>query len=256
MIDSTLPLPLYHQVAGILRQRIEEGTYPVGARLQSEDEFAAEFDVSRATVRQATGELVMEGLIVRSQGRGTFVANPPPGRSVLKQRFRGSLSELIAESHRAGTRDIEVQHDAQFPTYVGKALHLAKPFGTIVRRTRMMDGAPFSYTVSYLVPEIGKKAASVAGLRRKALMELLAEHGVSLSSATQSIRAQLADVELCGRIDVELGAPLLYVERLVQDDSGEPVEFVRSWYRGDRYEYTVTLDIDPGSQAGPYVNLA
>lgn len=256
MIDSTLPLPLYHQVAGILRQRIEEGTYPVGARLQSEDEFAAEFDVSRATVRQATGELVMEGLIVRSQGRGTFVANPPPGRSVLKQRFRGSLSELIAESHRAGTRDIEVQHDAQLPTYVGKALHLAKPVGTIVRRTRMMDGAPFSYTVSYLVPEIGRKAASVAGLRRKALMELLAEHGVALSSATQSIRAQLADVELCGRIDVELGAALLYVERLVHDDSGAPVEFVRSWYRGDRYEYTVTLDIDPGSRAGPYVNLA
>lgn len=255
MIDSTMPLPLYHQVAGILRQRIEEGIYPVGARLQSEDEFAAEFDVSRATVRQATGALVMEGLIVRSQGRGTFVANPPP-RSVLKQRFRGSLSDLMAESHRAGTRDIEVEHDAQFPAYVGKALHLAKPEGTIVRRTRMMDGAPFSYTVSYLLPELGRKAASVAGLRRKALMELLVEHGASLSSATQSIRAQLADTELCGRIDVELGAALLYVERLVHDDSGAPVEFVRSWYRGDRYEYTVTLDIDPGSQAGPYVNLA
>jgi GntR family transcriptional regulator len=255
MIDSALPLPLYHRVAVILRQRIEDGIYPVGARLQSEDEFAAEFDVSRATVRQATGELLMEGLIVRSQGRGTFVANPAPGRPVLKQRFRGSLSELIAESHRAGTRDIEVQHDAAFTAYVGKALHLAKPEGTVVRRTRMMDGAPFSYTVSYLPPEIGK-ALSVAGLRRRALMELLAEHGMSLSSATQSIRAQLADVELCGRIDVQLGAPLLYVERLVHDDTGSPVEFVRSWYRGDRYEYTVTLDIYPGSQAGPYRGLA
>ena len=56
MIDSALALPLYHQVAGILRQRIEEGVYPAGVRLSSEDELAVEFDVSRATVRQAMGD--------------------------------------------------------------------------------------------------------------------------------------------------------------------------------------------------------
>jgi GntR family transcriptional regulator len=254
MIDNALALPLYHQVAGILRQRIEEGVYPVGTRLQSEDEFAAEFDVSRATVRQAIGELVMEGLVVRRQGRGTFVESI--GKAVLKQRFRGSLSDLIAESHRATTRDIDVAHDTTFPGYIATALHLPEPQGTIVRRTRMMDGEPFSYTVSYLPSEIGKKAVSLAGLRRTALMELLLKQGIALHSATQSICAQLADPGLCSRIDVELGSAVLYVERLVQDSSGQPVEFVRSWYRGDRYEYTVTLDIDPVSQAGPYVNLA
>ncbi|HEX4833911.1 MAG TPA: GntR family transcriptional regulator [Trebonia sp.] len=253
--DSALALPLYHQVAGILRQRIEEGVYPPEGRLQSEDEFAAEFDVSRATVRQAIGELVMEGLVVRRQGRGTFVASSQV-RPVLKQRFRGSLSELINESHRATTRDIKVAHDTTFPGYIATALHLAEPKGTVVRRTRMMDGEPFSYTVSYLPPEIGKKAVTVEALQRKALMELLLEQGIALHSATQSIRAQLADPGLCARIDVELGAAVLCVERLVHDVSGQPVEFVRSWYRGDRYEYTVTLDIDPVSQAGPYVNLA
>jgi GntR family transcriptional regulator len=252
--DSALALPLYHQVAGILRQRIEEGVYPAGGRLQSEDEFAAEFDVSRATVRQAIGELVPEGLVVRRQGRGTFVTSQV--KPVLKQRFQGSLSDLIAESHRATTRDIEVTHDTAFPGYIATALHLPEPQGTIVRRTRMMDGEPFSYTVTYLPSEIGKKVISVAGLRRTALMELLLEHGIELHSATQSIRAQLADPGLCARIDVELGSAVLCVERLVRDASGQPVEFVRSWYRGDRYEYTVILDIDPVSQAGPYVNLA
>lgn len=254
--DSALALPLYHQVAGILRQRIEEGVYPPGGRLQSEDEIATEFDVSRATVRQAIGELVMEALVVRRQGRGTFVTTQV--RPVLKQRFRGSLSELIAESHRATTRDIEVDHDAPFPPYIATALHLAEAEaqGTIVRRTRMMDGEPFSYTVSYLPSEIGRRAVTLDGLRRTALMELLIENGVQLHSATQSIRAQLADPGLGARIDVDLGAPVLCVERLVHDASGRPVEFVRSWYRGDRYEYTVTLDIDRVSEAGPYVNLA
>jgi GntR family transcriptional regulator len=254
VIDNTLALPLYHQVASILRQRIEEGIYPVGERILSEDEFAAEFEVSRATVRQAIGQLVMEGLVVRRQGRGTFVATP--SKQVLQQRFRGSLNDLIAESHRATTRDIEVVHDEPLPGYIADALNLPEPRGTVVRRTRMMDGQPFSYTITFLPSEIGKKAVDVTALRRSALMELLQKHGVVLQSATQLIRAQLADLDLCSRIDVELGSPVLYVERCVNDSSGKPVEFVRSWYRGDRYEYTVNLDIEHPDQGGPYVKLA
>ena len=92
MIDNAQALPLYHQVAGILRQRMEDGIYPVGGKLLSEDELAAEFEVSRATIRQAVGELVMEGLVVRRQGRGTYVQERDP--SVLQQRFRGSLGEI------------------------------------------------------------------------------------------------------------------------------------------------------------------
>jgi GntR family transcriptional regulator len=254
MIDSALALPLYHQVAGILRQRIEEGAYPVGWRLNSEGELAEEFDVSRATIRQAMGALESEGLVVRRRGRGTFVEGT--GQPVLKQRFRGSLSDLMAESHRTTTRDVEVVHDTAFPAYIGEALRLVEPKGTIARRTRMRDGEPFCYTVTYLPPDIGESAVSADGLRRTALLKLLVEHGIALHTATQSIRAQLADPDLCGRIDVELGAPVLYVERTLYDTTGRPVDFVRSWYRGDRYEYTVTLSLDPVAEAGPYTNLA
>ena len=193
MIDSALALPLYHQVAGILRQRIEEGVYLAGVRLNSEDELAVEFDVSRATVRQAMGELASEGLVVRRRGRGHLRRGHR--QAVLKQRFRGSLSDLIAESGRTTTRDVTVTHDAVFPAYIGEALRLPERRGTIARRTRMMDGEPFCYTVTYLPAEIGEKAVSEAGLRRTALLKLLLEHGIALHSATQSIRAQLADPE-------------------------------------------------------------
>jgi GntR family transcriptional regulator len=120
----------------------------------------------------------------------------------------------------------------------------------------MMDGEPFCYTVTYLPPEIGKEAVSEPGLRHSALLKLLIEHGVALHSATQSIRAQLADPGLCSRIDVELGAPLLFVERTLYDASGRPVDFVRSWYRGDKYEYAVTLSLNQAAEAGPYIDLA
>ena len=113
MIDNAQALPLYHQVAGVLRQRIEDGIYPVGGKLLSEDELATEFEVSRATIRQAVGELVIEGLVVRRQGRGTYVE--ARDTNVLQQRFRGSLGDLINESQRAKTRNVDVAHDVPIP---------------------------------------------------------------------------------------------------------------------------------------------
>jgi GntR family transcriptional regulator len=253
VIDSAQALPLYHQVAGILRQRIEDGIYPVGGKLLAEDELATEFEVSRATIRQAVGELVIEGLVVRRQGRGTYVE--ARDKHVLQQRFRGSLGDLIHESQRAKTRNIELTHDATIPTYIAEALQLEKPFGTVVKRTRIMDGQPFALTITYLPPDLGQKLTT-DGLRRKALMALLIDDGIVLSSASQSIRAQLADLDVCSQIDVEIGAAVLFVERIVHDSTGRPVEYVRSWYRGDRYEYAVTLDLAPGSDEDPYLKLA
>jgi GntR family transcriptional regulator len=253
VIDHAQALPLYHQVAGILRQRIEDGIYPVGGKLLAEDELATEFEVSRATIRQAVGELVMEGLVVRRQGRGTYVE--ARDKHVLQQRFRGSLGDLIHESHRAKTRNVDVAHNATLPLPIVEALQLESPLGTVVKRTRIMDGVPFALTITYLPPDLGQQITA-AGLRRKALMELLMDGGIILSSATQSIRAQLADLDVCSQIDVELGAAVLFVERIVHDTTGRPVEYVRSWYRGDRYEYAVTLDLATGADGNPYLKLA
>jgi GntR family transcriptional regulator len=196
----------------------------------------------------------MEGLVVRRQGRGTFVEARDP--NVLQQRFRGSLGDLINESQRAKTRNVDVAHDAPIPVHIAEALQLDSPLGTIVKRTRIMDGQPFALTITYLPPDLGK-TITPAGVRRKALMEMLMDSGISLSSASQSIRAQLADLEVCSQIDVERGAAVLFVERIVHDTAGRPVEYVRSWYRGDRYEYAVTLDLATGpDEKDPYRKLA
>lgn len=240
MVDSSLALPLYHQVAGVLRQRIDDGDYPAGGKLLSEDELAAEFAVSRATIRQAVGELVVEGLVTRKQGSGTFVQ--PRNPKILKQRFRGSFGDLIRESHLAKTRDMTLAHDERLPDNIASALRLDDRRGSVVRRTRLMGSEPFSYTVTHLPSDLGS-LLTLPKLRSSALMEILIDNGVKLASATQSIRAQIADAELSTRIDVGLGSAVLYVERLVNDDAGRAVQFVQSWYRGDRYEYTVNLDL-------------
>jgi GntR family transcriptional regulator len=245
-------LPLYHKVAAVLRQRIRDGTYVAGERLAPEDDLAAEFEVSRATVRQAMGALVMEGLVSRKQGRGTFVL--PAGKSTMNHRFHGSLSDLINESIRAQITNLTVNHDVPVPEPISAALQLERPVGSIVKRTRMMDGQPFAYTINYLPPHIGRQLTETQ-LQEMSLMQTLLSMGIKLGSATQTIRAELADIDTCTWLGVEVGAAVLFVERLVQNTEGRPVEFVRSWYRGDRYEYTIALDLEFAAE-GRFPHLA
>jgi len=238
-----MPVPLYHRVFGSLQQRLLDGTYEVGEQLPTEDELAAEYGVSRATIRQAVGQLVQEGLVSRQQGRGTFVL--PRGEGKLGQRFSGSLADLLAETRRAKIRDVELERRAALPARIAAQLQLAEPTGTLVRRTRLMDGEPFAFTVNFLAPRYGA-LLDRRRLGREGLMHQLAAKGVRFTGATQSIRAQLADVDTAGRLGVDVGAPVLFVERLLLGEDGEPIEVVRSWYRGDAYEYTVAFDADGG----------
>lgn len=232
-------MPLYHQVSSVLRQRIGDGTYPPGHRLPPEDALATEFEVSRATIRQAVGELVGDGLIARQQGRGTFVLEN--AASSLGQAFRGTITDLLREVRRSKVQDLEIDREAQIPARIATELQLEQPSGTIIRRVRLWDDQPFAYTVNYLPESIGKMLGK-RELRAGSLMQLLEEKGLKVDRARQTIRAELADVTVSGALGIPLGAPVLSVERCLSDAGGQPIEFVRSWYRGDLYEYTVTFD--------------
>lgn len=235
-----MPVPLYHQVFGSLRQRVLDGSYEVGQQLPPEDDLAAEFDVSRATIRQAVGQLVRDGLVSRKQGRGTFVLDS--GKSKIGQRFRGSLADLIAETQRAKIRDVEVERDVKIPGRLAAQLAIEDGRGTIIRRTRMMGGKPFAYTINYLAQRFGDLIKE-KDLYKQGLMQLLSSKGVVFTAATQSIRAQLADVDVGESLGIGFGEPVLFVERILLGPDAEPIEVVRSWYRGDEYEYTVNFDV-------------
>ena len=250
---TSSPIPLYHRIFGVLRQRVVDGVYGPGDRLAPEDELAAEFKVSRATIRQAVGELVNSGLVSRQQGRGTFVL--PASSHKFGQVFRGSLADLVAETKRARIRHVRLTHDVRLPERVAESLGVEDGRGTLVQRVRTMDGRAFAYTVNHLPPAYGRLLTRKE-LERASLMQLLKDKGVSVASATQSIRAQLSDVEVAERLQVELGTAVLFVERLLLDASGGPVEFVQTWYRGDTYVYQVTLGPDERGNGDLHQHLA
>lgn len=235
----TSTVPRYHQVFTVLRQRIADGVYSPGERLPPEDALAEEWNVSRATLRQAVAQLVSSGLVRREQGRGTFVVGATPESYTLT--FQGSLDDLIASTHVTRMGAVRVERRQRLPQPVAERLDLADGVGTIVRRVRVgTDGTPFGTLVNYLSDTLAKRVTAER-LRRSTLMELLEADGVTIGGADQRVRAQVADVTVAADLCIDVSEPVLAVERLVHDTTGRPVELLRSWYRSDLYDLRMTF---------------
>ena len=130
-----------------------------------------------------------------------------------------------------------VAAEAQLAGYLG-----IRPGGRVLRvhRLRLADGEPMSIDISYL------PARRFPGLRRNlqnaSLYETLASaYGVELAEAEETIETVLAGAEDARLLGVDVGLPLLLVSRHSFDASGSPVEWARSWYRGDRYKIVTRL---------------
>jgi len=234
----TSPIPLYYQVANVLRHRILDGVYHPGERIGSEMEMCREFGVSRVTLRRALAELERESLVVRRRSLGTFVSERLP--NITSISFIGFLEDLLAQLRLEESRKVEVDQ-VSAPEKVGRALQL-QPGETVARleRVRFLEGDPLAYTVNYLPLSIGS-AITAEDLQEHPMTHLLERQlGVPLDEAIQTIHAVLATPELAEKLAVQEGAPLLLVER-VAHAAGRPVEYALTHYRADRYGYTVRL---------------
>ncbi|WP_238015723.1 GntR family transcriptional regulator [Dactylosporangium sp. AC04546] len=251
--SSLISVPLYGQVLSILRQRILDGVYTVGQQLQPEDLLAAEFSVSRTTIRQAVGELVAQGLVNRRQGKGTFVM--PLAADLQSRRYGASLSdpEGFAVPPRNEVIRTEFEKDGHVPARIAKLLELEAPVAPLIRRTRSLDSLVVSYAENFVSTRYAH-LVTAAEVRKTGLTSLLETKGVQPGHIEQRIRAEQADIEISQRLEQEFASPVLYAERLLLGVDQQPIKFRRSWYPADLFEYRVSLSRD--SQGEFRVNLA
>lgn len=239
-VDSRLPTPLYHQIYVLLREQILGGVYADKQLVPTEHELTRRFGVSRITAKRALDELASEGLVVRRRGKGTTVASRvavPP----LTANISGLLENLLMMGLKT---KVEIIDFAYVPASdeVSQALAI-KPGEEVQRavRARLLDGAPLSFTTSYVPAALGRTYGR-KDLATKPLLELLERAGVLIGSADQSIGAVLADSLVAPRLGVQVGSPLLSVTRTVHDQHGRPVEYIAILYRPDRYQYRMKLN--------------
>lgn len=244
-VDPQLPTPLYHQIYVLLREQILNGIYGAEALVPTEQELGERFGVSRITAKRALDELAAEGLVVRRRGRGTSVAGPLPTRP-YNANLSGLLENLLMLGLKTRVAIIEFDYVIA-PEDVRAALNLAADAEVQrVVRVRSIDGAPLSYTTSYVPASIGR-AYGRRDLESTPLLALLERAGCLIGSADQTIGAALADTVTAPRLDVRVGSPLLSITRTVFDQNGRPVEYINILYRPDRYQYRMKLTRVQGS---------
>jgi GntR family transcriptional regulator len=239
-VFASSQVPLYYQLASLLRNKISSGEFAVGVKIPTEAELVIDYGVSRITVRQALRSLEEEGLIRREAGRGTFVNDPKAFTGTLQ--LDGSLDDLM--SMGLATKAQLLDHKT-LSVSGQEAERLDLESGAkIVRctRIRFVGDQPYSYIVNDLPYEIGRRIPRNYLKSGSILQFLEQELGILLMSAEQSVRATLADAVVAPRLDVPIGAPLLFVDRVVFDEEGRKVERVRTYYRSDIYNFTLHLN--------------
>ena len=243
MLITSSPIPLYYQVASVIRQDIYNGVYTSGDKLPAEEELARKFEVSRATLREALGQLVQAGELVRRHGLGTFVTAKERGR--YSHALHGDLDSLVhaASANAHVAKQVEVAHNVELPKQVAEQLNLAAGCGTLISRLMTSGDSPFAYHRNYLPPALGKTITKRT-LASVGVMRAIADAGREPWRAVQAIRAQAADPELGTRLGVGPSGPLMATERVLYDRDDEPLEVVHSWYPGYAYSYQVTFERD------------
>jgi GntR family transcriptional regulator len=233
--------PLYRQIKALLTDSLHAGEWKPGEVLPSEQELALRFRVSQGTVRKAIDELASENLVVRRQGKGTFVATH------AEQHVQFRFLRLAADDGDTGSaerRFIGCER-CRAPADVARPLGLKSGDAVLrIRRVLSFRGGPVVYDDIWLPgkPFKGLTEERLATYRGPMYHLFEAEFGVHMVRAVEKIRAVAADAVSAPLLAVPPGAPLLSVERLSFTYGDRPVELRRGLYRTESYHYRNELN--------------
>ncbi len=232
-------LPLYHQIANVLRSRIFGGDWSEGERIPAETNLAETFGVSLLTVRQALTLLENEGLLVRRQGAGTFVGevSQPADRVLLSV----PLQEITTAIADLPINVLGIDY-TRGPSDVRRLLELAADEQAVqIRRVRLRDDRPMSYAISYLPASLGSDLTPEQVAQPLLIEVIEAAHGIRFTQVHQSIEATIADPTAATVLGTQVGAPLLLVRRTYATASDKVSYVAINRYPSHLFRYEMSL---------------
>ena len=232
-LNPVSKIPLYQQLYEQLEGRIRSGQWKPGDRIPPESELLSQYEVSRITVRKVLAMLVAEGLLVRERGRGSFVASPK-----LEHGMTTIVSFTDDMRQRGFSPGTKIIFMGLVPAPRAIADALSVPEGeelARIDRLRLADEQPMCVEESFLLhrhlPGILEH-----DLANDSLREIKQRvYGIRWSRARQTIQAVPAAPEIARLLSVKTGAPLLFFDRVTFSQDNVAMEYLRVYYRADRY---------------------
>jgi GntR family transcriptional regulator len=235
------PIPLHHQVFRDLKSALDADEWRPGERMPTERELAERYGCSLITIRHALGELVREGRIERTRGRGTFVLQRRIDRNIA-----GSMSfaeEMRRRGFDVGTRVVTAAIEEAGES-VGSALGIAADAPVVyLERVRLAGGEPL------LLERARLPAERFPGLlaydfEHRSLYDILAErYATRIVRARETVEPVMLRRREALLLDLPTRALALQIDGIAHADDGSPVEIARSFVRGDRTRYYLERDV-------------
>ena len=237
-LNADSRVPLYHQLADVLRERIRVGEYPAGDRIPSEPELSRTFGIGRPTVRQATDLLVRQRCLERRRGSGTFVIHPPDEIDAL------SLAGTMASFAKSGlavtasivepVKRVRVGPDAENP-FAGRE-------AWTLQRLSHAEGIPALLEALWLDVELFAGLDDIS-LEGRSLSQLADQHfRLRAGSADQNFRVANCDAASAARLELAGGTPILLVKRRVHFPGAPNAVYSELRCRTDELVFSQTLE--------------
>lgn len=231
--------PLYQQIKGLILQSLQGGEWKPGEAIPSEMDLASRFRVSQGTMRKAIDELAAENLLVRRQGKGTFVATH--AETHVQYRFLKLVPDAGDQSSEGpADRQIVECKRIRASSEIAKLLNL-RTGDPVLQAQRVLSFAG----VPTILEDIWLPGGPFKGLTAERLAQyhgpmyalFETEFGVRMVRASEKIRAVMPDLTQCELLKIAQGTPLLSVERVAYTYNDTPMELRRGYYRTETHHY-------------------
>ena len=230
------PVPLYLQLAAVLRRRVGRAPWVEGALLPSIEELMAEFQVARVTVRQAMALLARDGLVSPQRGRGTFVT--AAGGAQRRLKVDTTLDDLV-EMYRGDVPELLTIAESQAAPALTESDGTAAPAYFHMRRVHSRDGQRYCVITIYIDERVFRREPE--RFRTEVVLPILvAIPGLVIARARQTLEIAKADPEIAGLLGIPVDEPIAEVRRVLSDPGGTVIYLAEVTYRGDY----VHLDMD------------
>lgn len=232
MIDKSSPIPVYYQLKEDIKKKIAQGVWQVGQCIDSERELSENYGVSRMTIRQALGELVQDGILIREKGKGTFVCDPK-----VKQMDMMSFSEIIKRSGRKLETKVLEFEIIDTPEELTDTFSFDKLYK--IDRIRIVDGENIANEIVYIPCDY---CGYINRERVKgSLFNLLEEFGYIINHSEASIKAIIMDDHYKQLFNLDVVVPLLRTYSKTYTTENKVLFVEEAIYRSDKYDLEVNI---------------